>query len=338
MVLTLLPFTAVIFSLLFRGNFSSYRELVVLYQLSTNSISIIILSAIILSTPKRLERFLAILWILSFFLCLNVLLTNQNLQWNINHNVFRLYNETGEILTPIQFGRLAGLLILLGMYFFIFSRKIPFKLFAFLTIILGLISVIYANERGPLLSAIICFSIYSFIYLINDFQHPKQIIGIILISLCLLYVFNASLEHVSQFGSRYDLNSMIPDFYESRISRWVASLNIWLDHPLFGVGVRGIPAINPMIHYPHNVIIDFLVSGGFVAIILWVPAILQVRNNIVKHVTDRKFFFIKILTLFGLINAMVSADIIHNNLLYMGIVLLQIYNKESVQAPLYLYA
>ncbi len=117
------------------------------------------------------------------------------------------------------------------------------------------------------------------------------------VSLALLLIAGMiALLTTSIFGD-LDVEQKVVDFFyyssssaESRLIRWVSSINLIIEHPLMGVGYNNyafvygkysiLEGIQPMYGSPHNMYVDVLTGTGIIGFILFMTVIVRLWRRL----------------------------------------------------------
>jgi O-antigen ligase len=176
---------------------------------------------------------------------------------DLNPDDLRLNLET---LNPISIGSLAVRSVILGTFGLLESESVYFAIAGLINIVLGLRVLLLANSRGPLISLLLCIAVFMIVsrkYLNLSWKKLSLILG--LTAAYLFYVVSYSSSRLVQvIGS--DINSI------DRVILWAGALSQFTNNVLFGDGIE----VRFLSDYPHNLILEALMSTGIIGTIFFV--------------------------------------------------------------------
>lgn len=192
--------------------------------------------------------------------------------------IYQFYIE-GNVGRPVGFAD--GYMLLCGMNLLILPIIFTLSLsknnihkylrwFFFLTIFINIPAIIFENTRIAWLALFFVF-IISICYSIKEkIKKVFMIIFLIMYSLC---CFQVSPSSVQRFETISSTEYKIQSNYE-RMLMWQSATNMFLDHPLFGVGVGNYhdeyinkyrsPLSREDQWHPHNVLLSMLSQTGII--------------------------------------------------------------------------
>jgi len=232
----------------------------------------------------------------------------------------------------LALGRIVGLsFILIFVYLMFWARSNYEKLLCFAAIVLKFWILLIAGGRGPLLATIfsalvpLLFSIH--ISLKGQMVKVKKytlIILVINVLLSLIFVNLAGSGYATQTINRLIVLTDIDRgaSAESRIQHYANAIDYWMESPVVGHGIGSWPVLNSGIDargYPHNIILEILVELGLLGLFLFLITIVYAISllrpfNSIGHQPIKVLLIM--ITLFTLINSMISGDITDNRLLF----------------------
>ena len=245
--------------------------------------------------------------------------------------IYQFYIE-GNVGRPVGFAD--GYMLLCGMNLLILpiiftlslSKKNIHKYlrwFFFLTIFINIPAIIFENTRIAWLALFFVF-IISICYSIKEkIKKVFMIIFLIIYSLC---CFQVSPSSVQRFETMSSTEYKIQSNYE-RILMWQSATNMFLDHPLIGVGIGNYhdeyinkyrsPLSREDQWHPHNVLLSMLsqtgIIGGLSYIILFTYLYYKSISDYKKTRNYITLAYISALTAFC-INGLTDCNFVGHNL------------------------
>lgn len=245
-------------------------------------------------------------------------------------------------------GRVIGLAFLLVVAFFIFwAQNIFEKCLALLIAGLYLWLLLIGGGRGPLLAAILsaliplAFAVRISLArkTIRFRQYVVPMLMIITVSLLLFtYIINTG-QITQTFGRLLVLTQVgMGDSVGARLQHYEHAIEYWKQAPIFGHGIGSWPVINDGIDmrgYPHNIILEILVELGMAGVFIALLILLYALSFLapLKSIGDQPLKVLLImLTVYMLLNSMVSGDIPDNRLLFacIGLMPAAVYMKDNI--------
>lgn len=201
-----------------------------------------------------------------------ILITTFNFMGIINLNK-DLGNHYLTVGVPIA----TGLICVFGLIIMGTNKKQQFlMLFISIYLIFGLTSL---NGRSPILfslAIIICFYIW---ISIRQKSFKKKIRKLISFLLLFTIGYNVLLNTLSDTWINRFLRIFSSSDEESREGIYNKAYNLFIEMP-FGYGINAHDRI--LGHYPHNIILELLLSGGIIALLLFIILILLFIKIMIK--------------------------------------------------------
>lgn len=234
-----------------------------------------------------------------------------------------------SLSVSIWFGRrmVLGVIASIALLFVNSSKKNYLKMIS-----LGIFSLLSVS-RGPILSLLV---ILIFIC-IQEKQKIKNniriIIPIIFLLIMLLIFFYREIGVVFFRIFNYSDKNV-----GSRIEALIIGVKSFTSNPIMGIGLGGYKFLNPILKYPHNIILEIIVELGLIGIFfIWILfSFLNInfyKIYIAKKTKNKKVFLFSVyIFIFSIVNGLVSGNIASNEYVFFSIVLLfiskQILRKE----------
>lgn len=246
--------------------------------------------------------------------------------------------ETGRLriegaLNPISLGHLGGMLAMQSLWaiFFLKNEKLwPHKLVLIAGMAIGIYLLIAANSRGPIVSATVCM------ILIITFSDSKRKVGLIALSAILPFVIAPVISFLKRergidFLSRFFGSSLSEATEQSqRLALFSSAIDGMKKNPWIGSAMED-PAFGS---YPHNIIIESLMSlGVFITIILIVAIILLFIRSIKIFYRAPQYGWASLLFVQYLLGAQFSGSLYNSTYLWCSIgLLISIYPPLAARA------
>ncbi|SDL31945.1 O-antigen ligase [Catalinimonas alkaloidigena] len=219
---------------------------------------------------------LVILLIASVFVLISVL-------DKIQSQEFRNGRLSNDKFSPIFLGHLGASLFVMSLYCF-FSKLIDgniyVKLVSILGIVVGMIVVIMAASRGPILSLIIVAAVYMFYY------SSKKFFIYLFCVFAFGFIFSGeifSFIDVSGSSAVRRLERMFDGEDESgsiRLDEWDGAIDQFVDSPLIGNSLE-----EQKYHfYPHNIYLEGFMSTGVIGGMPFIGLLLMAMYRAFKHI------------------------------------------------------
>jgi len=227
----------------------------------------VIISRIPVGFSENILRYLK--FIIAIALVANLILGLMNYQTLISQGVDSIRLSTGRF-NPISMGHL-GVSTILLIYIEIKILKTPYSLISLTLLLLGFVAMIMSGSKGPMVAMILTIIYVNHISLGGLGEKLKRLVlvGLVLFSSWFLFtVFNfdmfdrfSSIFSDTELSTVYRLNSYIESFY------------IFVNNPFFGDSI-----VLPSGGYPHNILLEILMSIGVVGILLFIVLIAKVNK------------------------------------------------------------
>lgn len=184
----------------------------------------------------------------------------------------------GKIIGKNHFSAWVSLSVLISFYFLIYSHK---KIKYAIIFSLLVLSIVFMNSRGAILSSLICCLLVFFNYVFSNginFKKVALILFTFLSAICLLKVATNIMP--KWLYNRYFVKSYVDDSNTDRVYRWLNSFDGLKKQPIFGFG-PGVFSMLPEYQITdfgkeinsstpsHNTFVDVALNGGLIAIILF---------------------------------------------------------------------
>uniref|UniRef100_UPI0013FD601B O-antigen ligase family protein n=1 Tax=Cellulophaga sp. Z1A5H TaxID=2687291 RepID=UPI0013FD601B len=230
--------------------------------------------------------------------------------------------QTGEaVLNPLNLSYSGSLTIVLCLYRLIIQKKHTkkVKLYLIITIILSFAMFLLGSSRGSVVSLFLTFPLF---LMYSPMKKKISLIIISLLSIPVIYwAINASGSSIVD-----RILSTKEDKGGGRDSLWTDALNHFIENPIFGgkIEVSGI--------YPHNFIIETLMSTGIVGAFLLFPIIILGFKLCYEKAKDNKLnLFILIILIQGFTQHFFTGGMYTATLMFMplGMAYSSIKNKEA---------
>lgn len=218
--------------------------------------------------------------------------------------IYVIYQFLVEGNTGRPVGFADGYMLLCGMNLLIlpiiftlalYPSNIPkyLRVFFFITVFINIPAIIFENTRIVWLALIIVFPLTVLCSEVNRKKQIEIIIGLILYSCICFYISPSSIQ---RFETISDTQYKTQSNYE-RILMWESAVKMFVDHPLFGVGIGNYhdeyinnyrsPLSREDTWHPHNVLLAMLSQTGIVGgmsyvilfIYLYYKAIIDYKNK-----------------------------------------------------------
>ncbi|MEY8239270.1 MAG: O-antigen ligase family protein [Cycloclasticus sp.] len=177
-----------------------------------------------------------------------------------------------ERLNPITLGHTGVLLSLTSIWILLQSGKekvrITYSLLCFFSIAIGVIALGLSASRSPVIALIVCSFIMFRGARLNLYHYAALGLGLLIV----IFVFDFSkilTDHGTALSRVFNFSLSVYDTQEGgRVSLYTEALHQFSESPVFGQSLfleNG--------HYPHNVIIDALMSTGIVGFFILIVLI-----------------------------------------------------------------
>lgn len=212
-----------------------------------------------------------------------ILMTFISLIFFLNANYIN-YQFIKNTITGRPDGFFNGYMILCGMNLLILpilltlsihKNNLPkcIRIFFFITILVNIPAIVFENTRIVWISLSFIFPFIIFLSIKNKIKAFLLIIIMFFYSFC---CFQFSPHSTQRFETISSTNSTVQPNYE-RILMWNSATNMFLDHPIIGVGIGNYhkeyisqyqsPLSKENQYHPHNVILSMLSQTGIIGTI-----------------------------------------------------------------------
>jgi len=240
----------------------------------------------------------------------------------------------------IGFGRRIGLTIICGLCLLLTQQRGKFKNMVAMTLPFLGILLLLSGARGPIISFIMVILLLLIIIKKKRNKRSVLIMGsTCLILLLLLLPFFGDSETRDKIFNRFmhmgsDKNVL------GRFALYRSAIELFSRHSLIGVGVGGYSQIVSLDVrlYPHNIFLEIMAELGIVGISIFILILfsnIRLYKHLLKVIPTRSsgntfVYFSFLILIFGILNAMVSADLTWNEYIWLGSSLLIIEEKVSI--------
>lgn len=221
------------------------------------------------------------------------------------------YRLSFEKINPISLSLYSAIAILLS--FWVFKRGLI--LFIVVMTLLGV--MVLSGSRGPLVA--LAFVVTSFIFLrMKFFKKLTSIILSILTASIVFYFYDLAIEYVPIL-SRFNFNTTEGGMSVNiREEQYLSALQIFSDSPLFG----GSLVEHFANFYPHNIILEILITGGVVLFLIYLfvflVIVVELKNSVENNVPLCLFLIVCLL----FVSYMFTSSLAGIGLLYFSIVII----------------
>jgi hypothetical protein len=234
---------------------------------------------------------------------------------------FRL--EGNSILNPISIGHIAASGIILIAVEYTYSHK--YKLIKYLPFLIVLLLALFmAASRGPIISLLI---VLGYLFTNKVRRSFKNIFVIIPLVIAVVYISFELLESTSSIlfdRMKIDVGTNVNEG-EARIFLWYIGLQEFLTNPIIGGHTTTIYG------YPHNILIEILMSMGIIgfSLFFW---ILRYTHTIISKMMKYKtpLVWVGLLWMQFFIGACFSGTIYSSNYLWYSLGLLLAIDVKSI--------
>jgi O-antigen ligase len=246
-------------------------------------------------------------------------------------------NDESSVLNPITISLFGELLALLSLNKLINSKERLFNKFVYLlSLLIGITHLLLGASRGPFISFFLCLSI---IFYINFVITKKGIVYYLKLIATLFIIFFALFYAYQTFSvdSEVAIASRVTSFLKDgsggdlttdedpRVSIYLGAWNDFLDSPIIG---KQYVSTNYNF-YPHNLILEVLMSTGILGFFFFFPflflSLLNIKK-IIKHPDKDSLTFLLILFP-TILSGMTSGAIFHSPELWIILVFILSSNK-----------
>jgi hypothetical protein len=320
-LLSILLITAYLFRLSGDGQFGFGRSL---SEIMLIAVGVSFIPAIALSTLKNNKIILKASNILIVcFVLIAFLAVSNGFIKGYDH---RLYGNS--VLNPITLGHfsVSGIILITIKWFTLRGVRVSYmsKMWLVSSLLILFMALFMAGSRGPVLALFLTLGYYfssRVSYILR-----KKLFGIILIFIFILISVNSFEQVFTLFSNR-----MTIDFGdgqeggEARVLLWINGVKIFLQYPFFG------NQTTTLMGYPHNIMIEILMSTGIVGGIAFLMIIAHAIKKV--HVLNKAhsaLIWPGLLFFQHLIGSLFSGTLYSNNNLWYSLALLLAVNLNHL--------
>lgn len=185
---------------------------------------------------------------------------------------FFLYNNggsrvSGTLGNPIYLGAFAFFIACLGTWLAVSAEKRQKweRIFAYGSVLLGLVGIVFSESRGPFLGFLATIVVYAMVYAVATKQKwAKQavlgLVGAVVLFSGLVYVYRdtnfiINMPIIGRLATVADSGSLATN---TRVMAWAIAIEGWQDKPLFGWGPNNYLYVFNAHYRP-----EFLEKGGW---------------------------------------------------------------------------
>jgi len=218
-----------------------------------------------------------------------------------------------SILNPISLGHVAAssLILIVVKYF---DRRDSFpRLLLLSCFIISLFTIVMAASRGPLLALILVLGLFGFFYF-KKYRKQLFIIALI-ITICAPVILSVSSSNGAIFTDRLhvDLGDGNSDA-EARVLLWKTGIELFLENPIIG------SQTTTHIGYPHNILIEILMSMGIIGGIVFLFLIISVSKKILWLLKNKdSLIWVGLLFFQYFLGAILSGTLYSSSFLWMSL-------------------
>lgn len=197
------------------------------------------------------------------------------------------------------------------------------RIFFFVTILVNIPAIIFENTRIVWISLFIVFFIIIFLSI------NKKIYLLLIFSLLIITsynIFQISPNSINRLQTISSTNSNVQPNYE-RILMWQSALNMFIEHPITGVGIGNYhkeyvshyrsPLSKEDTWHPHNVLLSMLAQSGLIGtigyLLLFIYLYYKSISNYIKDKNIIDLTFLSSLLAFSL-NGLTDCNFVGHNL------------------------
>ncbi|WP_425538137.1 O-antigen ligase family protein [Microaceticoccus formicicus] len=213
---------------------------------------------------------------------------------------------------PIWLSREIGITVIY-LYLLYLTNKISIFQFLLFSII-PIFAMIRTLSLGPMISLFLCLIILTFIFDVRNKNFRLfYVIPIIIVVLIIMFRFLPK-----ELLSRYIGNSESNLSRNYRMQMYVLCINLISKYPL-GIGIGQFYRYSPyyFLTYPHNIILEALVEGGWLFGTYIIYTIFSSLRYFYKNIfSDYSLLYVFSIFSFSVLNSMVSGDLLSTKLIF----------------------
>lgn len=164
-------------------------------------------------------------------------------------------------ISPLSLSYSSAMTLGLCVMFLISNKpKKLFKRFIYVALVLSIFPFLIGASRGSILALIFPFVLYA--YYSKNFNHKIKFILLGAFTFLVLFMITSSTGS-GAFDRLFSLNEEINSGSSVRLDMWVRGLETFYQNPIFG------STLDSRFYnsYPHNIIIEILISTGILGIV-----------------------------------------------------------------------
>jgi O-antigen ligase len=219
---------------------------------------------------------------------------------------------------PIYLGRDSATGVMIATFLILVAKTRRVRLLAGSALPVLLISLIAAGSRGPTVAFAVGF--VAMLALIAASGRARRRLGVIVGLLLLAAVLVPLLVPGSAIGRSLStiVGSASGLSSNGRSTLWSEAYTAFSQHTVFGIGTGGFAAIDPVLEYPHNILLEVAVELGIIGLLALVTMIVSMMRR-VSYVWRKTFGYERLeasliigLLLMAIVNACFSGAIQDN--------------------------
>jgi hypothetical protein len=231
-------------------------------QLFLASAPLLLLAGVLVARRTEVFRVYLVIWLLVAIA--NGLLLVKGLVGGEVHNYSADRVTTSEQVNPIGAGRQASYGILIATLLVLAARSQAERILGLVGLPVLAIALLASGSRGPVLA--LSFALLLLVVLVPGSREKRRRLLTILAAGAATFVLvptvvpSSSVERATSILTASDegLSS------NGRTELWQKGWEQFVDHPLVGVGTGGFAKIEPVLLYPHNIVIEAAAELGVV--------------------------------------------------------------------------
>ena len=240
------------------------------------------------------------------------------------------YRISGVIGDPNFYAQIMVVLVPLALERFLHEKRILLRLVAGWALIVTALSVIFTFSRGGFLALVVVLFLFLLLYPPKPTRMPLFILAVIIVISFVPLSYYDRILSINQLFTAPDVGFRTNDLaIRGRASESLAAIEMFKDHPIFGVGLKNFPylyldyakkiglAPSSNQRSPHNLYLETAAETGMVGLFAFAIMIV-VTFATIKSARDRfrraeMFDYANMVTGFGvaLIGYLVAAIFIH---------------------------
>lgn len=225
---------------------------------------------------KRLHKNMRIVSLPLMLMLFYVIYKDYGLSADIFINRIALGDDDAKTITPIIMSRHGAIVCVVTLYYMLLNKISAFDVALF---VLGFLILVLGASRGPMIAALVSMALMCLHQLklkfkkLSTWRNVVLFLGILVIAFVRYY--EILLENVSLFH-RVELSVNQEQGVSERVYAWSAAWNQFLSSPVYGDKV----VENHFGFYPHNIILEVLMSTGLIGLFLLLPMFYKACVNL----------------------------------------------------------